>query len=205
MTAPSIGPTAATTRLLFIGATGARRTWNVPAGMKRLEFTPAGSSGFGLASELLRTATETGTRTATISSPAASIGALVALKLPRPTACPKIRILNRHGSAGVRFKVDEDGYVPVRLKCRWSRRCVGALGLMLPTPVAAGAVSVPAGRTRTVRLGVCRRTLRCARSAPRLGRTNTVGVQILLDAPNGQLVESTHRRDEYGVLRVPRG
>jgi hypothetical protein len=203
VTAPSIAATSETTRLLYIGATGSPQTWSVPAGMKPLEFGPGGESGFGLAHELLRTAAQTGTRTATISSAAASVGALVALKLPPPTACPKIRILNRHSQAGVRFKVGDDGYVRARLKCRWSRRCVGALGLMLPTPVAAGAVSVPARKTRTVRLRVCRRTLRCPRSAPRLERKTPVGVQILLEAPNGQLVESTHRRDDHGVLRLP--
>jgi hypothetical protein len=203
VTAPSIVPTAATTQLLFVGATGSQLTWNAPAGMKPPLFSPARESSFGLAYQPLRTATDTGARTATISSAAAGIGALIALRTPPPTACPKIRILNRHRGQAVQFKAGGDGYVPVRLKCQWSRRCSGVLGLMLPTPVASGAISVPAGKTRTVRLAVCRRTLRCARNAPRLSRRNLLGVQILLDVPNGQLVESTNQRDANGVLMLP--
>ena len=203
VTAPSIAPAAATTTLLFVGATGSPQTWTAPAGM-----TPIGSaravSAIGVARQWWRTATATGTRTATISSPAAGIGALVALKVPRPTTCPKLRILNRRRGGNLRFEADADGVISVRLKCNWSRRCVGALGLMSPTPIAAGSISVPAGRTRTVRIGLCRRTVRCRGSVPRLrGGRHRVLVQILLRAPNGQLVAATHRRDLGGLLVLP--
>ena len=204
VTAPSIVPTAATTQLLFIGAADSQQTWTAPTGMKPLDFfSPTRASGFGLAYQPLRAAMDTGTRTATISSAAAGIGELIALKTPPPTACPKIRILNRRGGQGVQFKAAANGYVPVRLKCQWSRRCTGVLGLMYPAPVASGAISVPAGKTRTVRLAVCRRTLRCPRSSPRLSRRTPVMTQVLLDASNGQFVESTPQQAAFGVLMLP--
>ena len=201
--APSLAATVAPTQLLFFGATGSKLTWTAPAGMKPLEFSADRERTFGLAHQLLRSASDTGTRSATISSAAESFGALVAVRIPPPTTCPKMRILNRRKGGIVQFKADADGYVPVRLKCQWSRRCTGAIGLLVPVPVASAAVSVPAGKTRTVRLGVCQVSIRCPKSVPRPPRrTPGLFVQVLLEAPNGQLVESTDRRVDGGVLTL---
>jgi hypothetical protein len=207
VTAPSINPTAANTRLLFVGAASAPQTWTAPPGMKQLVDSPR-SSRIGLAHQWWPTATATGTRTATISSSAPTIGDLIALNFPAPATCPKIRILNRFldRRKGRLFRASASGLISVRLKCEWSEPCVGALGLMVPTPVAAGDIEVPAGETRTVQIPVCKRGTGCPNPPdPRLlrGLRESVIVAIVLFAPNGQLVDATGKRDDRGYLVLP--
>jgi hypothetical protein len=202
VTAPSITPSAATTRLLFVGAAKPRPTWTLPAGMKSIA-----RSDIAVGYQWWRAATATGTRTATLDAPAESIGELIALRFPRPTSCPRVRILNRRDRNGrPRFKANSDGHVAVRLKCRWTTRCVGALGLMLPTPVAAGDFAVPAGKTRTVRIPICTRKTRCPSFVPGLlqgGHRTSVAIQVLLFTPNGQLVDVPLGRQAFGTLALP--
>jgi len=163
-------------------------------------------SRIGLAHQWWPTATATGTRTAAISSQAPNIGELMALNFPAPTTCPKIRILNRFldRRKGRLFRANASGLISVRLKCEWSEPCVGALGLMHPTPVAAGDFELPAGATRTVRISTCKRGTGCPDPTSLRGRRRiSVMVQALLFASNGQLVDATTRRDGRGSLVLP--
>jgi hypothetical protein len=188
--APSIEPSSGTTRLLFIGAASPAPTWTAPAGMRLVadeDHHTHASSGLSIAYQWWRTATATGTRTATISSAAASIGVLVALKFPRVTTCPKLRVLNpRHGKV-FQFMASAKGVVRVRVKCTWSKRCVGAVGLVMPSPVAVDSISVPAGRTRTVQLSLCKRSSQSCPLSAVSGQRTRLGVVALVRAPNGQV------------------
>jgi hypothetical protein len=205
--APSIAPTAAAARLLFVGATGSAVDWTAPAGMTRVENfggPPSDPTRIRFAYGWSRPHMATGIQTATISSPAASIGALIALKVPVPTTCPTIRILNaRRGKKNVQYKADADGVISVRLQCTWTEPCVGGLTLNIPLPMAAGDISVPAGQTRTVTIGLCGRAVKCSEPVPRLRGKTAVLTMVLLRAPNGQLVEATDDRDDSGTLIVP--
>lgn len=208
VSAPSISPSAANTRLLFVGAASSPQTWNVPPGMEPIidGLAARRKSGVAFASQLWPTSTATGTRTATISSAAGSIGELIALNVPGPTTCPKIRILNRFLSRdkGRLFKAGASGLISVRLKCEWSRPCVGALGLMNPTPVALGNIAVPAGETRTVQIAVCKRGTGCPNPTTLGGKRGVLMVQVLLYAPNRQLVDvGLSEQDAGGYLVLP--
>ena len=204
--APSITPSAAAARLLFIGATGSTVDWTTPAGMTPVETSGGGASDttrIRLAYGWSRAGTATGVRTATIGSSAASIGAQIALKVPTPTKCPTIRILNPRNGSNVRYQADADGVISVKLQCTWSKPCVGGLTLNIPLPVAAGDISVPAGTTKTVSIGVCGHAVTCTEVFPVPKGASDVLAMVLLRAPNGQLVEATDRRDSDGTLTIP--
>jgi hypothetical protein len=200
--APSITPTSATTRLIFVGAATPAPTWTAPGGMRLVEAEDGDthpSSGLGVAYQWWRTATATGTRTATISSPAASIGGLIALKVPGPTTCPKLRVLNPRRGHTLQFRTTK-GVVPVRLKCAWSRRCVGAFGLVSPTALVSGDFSIAAGRTRTVRLSYCKRSSPTCPLSGISGHKVKLGVLGIVGKANGQFVTAA---GGAGVLKLP--
>ena len=98
------------------------------------------------------TAAASGVRTATISDPGTSVGALVALSYPLPVACPRVRVLTRH------FSETRDGsrLIYARMRCMWSAPCHGAFEGLDDSfrKLAASDFSIPAGATRTVPIAV---------------------------------------------------
>jgi hypothetical protein len=214
--APSLSPGTGTAQLLFVGATDSARAWTPPAGMKSVK-SSSSRTAIKLAHQLWTTADSTGKRTAKISRAAASIGALIALKVPLPTTCPTMRILNPRVGKRVRvggqlvqplqFAADAEGVISVVVQCTWTQPCIGAITLDVPSVVAAGDIEVAPGETSTVTLGLCGSVVECPfgdapPSAPP-GDPLGVFVTILLTAPNGQFVESEDIRDSSGWLTVP--
>ena len=170
--APSLDPRAASTQLVFVGAANEPETWQLPANMRSLSGHKA-SPGPSIGYQSWLTPSPTGIRSATLSTPAAGIGDVIALAYPGPHMCPMVRLVNRprqlpsdaveSSRRGIVLAANAKGQIAVRLKCEWTARCVGAFGLSVsPPPMnAAGGFSIPANQTRTVHLGLCRPASRC--------------------------------------------
>jgi hypothetical protein len=149
VTAPSVTATSANALLLFVGATSGPHKWTAPAGMTQqdLNFTGAfPTTPIALATQQWRGATATGVRSAKISGPSESAGALIALNFPGPFKCPNLRIRSQ------RVTATADGVFSVRLKCDWSARCVGAFIGTGPNLErwAASDIAIGAGKTKAI-------------------------------------------------------
>jgi hypothetical protein len=73
-----------------------------------------------------------------------------------PINCPRVKVLSR------RFQPDRHGILSVRMACHWTATCPGAFeGVDLEdhfaTPkIAASDFTIPAGRTKVVRIATTR-------------------------------------------------
>src|SRR5262249_34577606 len=142
--------------------------------------------------------------TATISSAATGFGALIALKVPQPTTCPSMKILNERVDGNLQFTADGEGIITVQVQCTWTETCSGAIALLDPATAAGGDVEVPAGERAEVTIGMCGQVVTCGSevSEPQ-SDADTVAVSILLRAPNGQYVSAEDPRGDTGTLNVP--
>jgi hypothetical protein len=227
--APSIAPAGTNSVLVFVGASAGPEKWTAPAGMTApmavspsqpnhppFPTFPYPPNGIGVAFGPWSSGS-TGPRTATIDTPSASIGELVALNIPAPITCPKVRILNRrtsflegtHREHGPLLEAGANGLVPIRLRCEWTAPCVGAIGVFSEGLVwlVASDITVPAGQTRTLKLPTCRLDPGCPErkySRPILDHSQTVvvAIQILAESSNGQLIPAARNADMVGQLVI---
>jgi hypothetical protein len=228
VTAPSITPTTGHALLVFIGATSGPEKWTVPSGMAApMAVAPSQPShppfpkfpyppnGIGMAVGQWSSATATGARSAAITTPGSSVGDLIALNIPTPITCPKIRMLNRrasfsmggHRQTGPLLTAGPNGLVPIRLHCDWTARCVGAIGVFSDQLVwlVAADITIPAGQTRTLQVSTCSLDSNCPGrkyAQPILNHSHTVvvAIQIIAATSNGQLIPAT--RNKFGELEI---
>jgi hypothetical protein len=228
--APSITPTVPHSVLVFVGATSGPQNWTAPPGMTaptavapdqsnrppypRFPYPP---NGIGMAFGRWSSPGTTAARSAAITTPSSSVGDLIALNVPSPTTCPKLRILNprisfsvgRHLQRGPLLKAGPDGLVPVRLHCEWTAPCVGAIGIFSVELVrlAAGDITVPPGQTRTLQISTCSVKSNCSEhkyARPILDHSHTVqvAIQIIAATSNGQLIPAARNADRVGELEI---
>lgn len=228
--APSIAPTVDNSVLVFVGATGGPEKWTAPPGMTAptavapyqpiqgpAPMFPYPPNGIGMAFEPWSSAIATGARTATITNPSSSVADLIALNIPSPVTCPKLRILNhrisfsvgRHSQSGPLLKAGPNGLVPIRLHCAWTAPCVGAIGVFNYQLIwlVAGDITVPAGQTRTLQISTCGLTSNCPGrkyAQPILNHSQIVqvAIQILAATSNGQLIPAAPNPDRVGELEI---
>jgi hypothetical protein len=230
--APSITPTVPNSVLVFVGATSGAEKWTAPPGMAAptavapyqpnpapgptLPYPP---NGIGMAFGRWSSASPTGARSAAITTPSSSVGDLIALNVPSPVTCPKLRILNqrisfsvgRQRQSGPLLKAGPNGLVPIRLHCQWTAPCVGAIGVFSVELVwlVAGDITVPAGQTRTLELSTCSLNSSCPGrryAQPILNQSHTVevAIQIIAATSNGQLIPAARNIDRVGELEINR-
>jgi hypothetical protein len=233
--APSLTPTSANSVLVFIGATAASERWTAPHGMKSNWVFPGELSAFGgpaptfpyppsdidVAFERWPHTFATGGRVAAVSAASESVGEEIALDYPAPTTCPKVAILaprtrlSFYGRPhrGPILKVGRDGLVSVRMKCKWTAPCVGAMGVFDERllGLAESDFRVPAGQTRTVQIAACNLRSVCKNTSRKLAQAELrpgaripVFVQILAQLSNGQLVPADVGHTSPGLLEVVR-
>ena len=177
------------------------------------------ATSIGLATERWPTTAPTGARTAGISSASPSIGEVIALHDLAPATCPQVHILNRRGTLFIGGRrrtvpiltVGSRHMIAVRLRCDWTVRCVGAVGLFDfdLAELAAGNISVPAGQVRTVLIPICTATPKCplgpdAAERKRLRGRQSIDVvmQLLVTLPNGQLTFGIPDGTSFGLVRL---
>jgi hypothetical protein len=228
--APSITPRPPNSVLVFIGATSGAEKWTVPPGMAAPTAVnpyqpsqppyptfPYPPNGIGMAVGQWSSATATGARGATINAPSSSVGDLIALNVPSPITCPRLRILNQrvsfsfgqHRQSGPLLKAGPNGLVPIRLHCGWTAPCVGAIGVFSLQLVwlVAGDVTVPAGQTRTLQISTCSLNSNCPErkyAQPILNHSHTVqvAIQIIAATSNRQLIPAARIADRMGELQI---
>jgi hypothetical protein len=204
VTASSLTPASATTRLIFIGAAGLSRRWKAPPAMTIIgdPYDFPGPSRIRSADQWWLSARPTGTRTASISASAKSIGDLIAVAYPRPITCPTLRVVNRpqrvppdrYGSPtrDQVLELSSNGRIAVRLKCEWSVRCIGGFGVGTSPIAAAGNFSLPPHQSRTVQITWCRSGSRCPQGGGNLPRHSEFALvdDAVVRLPNGQFADT---------------
>ncbi len=230
--APSVTPMTPHSLLVFVGAAGGPEKWTAPAGMTAPTAVapnmpihgpspkfPYPPNGVGMAFARWSSAGATGARSAGITTSGSSVADLIALNVPAPTTCPKLRILNRrtsfpagrHRQSGPLLEAGPNGVVPIRLHCQWTAPCRGAIGVFSTGLVllAAEDITVPAGQTRTLPINTCSLSSNCPGrkyAQPILNHSHTVmvAIQIIAATSNGQLIPAVQNGAVVGELQINR-